>query len=162
MFSLRTCASMAVAAVCVAAASAQTTSMGTAFTYQGRLTAGGLPATAAYDFRFKLFNNDGQADQTAGQIGSANSKEDVPVTQGLFSTVLDFGAVFSGDKRWLQVEVRPGDSTGTYTVLLPRVEITGTPYANGLELPFPANQVPAGGPNVFPINTDDARAGLFR
>lgn len=161
MLSFRHTAAVAIVASMSAGALAQT-QMGTAFTYQARLSDGGSLQTAPYDLRFKLFNNDGQADQTTGQIGPANTRDDVPVSQGLFSVVLDFGAVFAGDKRWLQVEIRPGDSNGEYTVLLPRVEITGTPYANGLELPFAALQIPAGGANVFSITTDDARAGLFK
>lgn len=161
MIEMRNVAAAAIVAALCAQAGAQT-AMGTAFTYQARLSDAGALTTMDYDLRFKLFNNNGEADQTTGQIGADNVRDDVPVTQGLFSVVLDFGAVFTGQKRWLQIEVRPGDSSGAYTTLLPRVEITGTPYANGLELPFAAQQVPAGGANIFSITTDDARAGLFR
>lgn len=45
---------------------------------------------------------------------------------------LDFGSsVFTGDARWLEVGVRPGDMNdpNIYTVLTPRQEVTPTPYA---------------------------------
>ena len=48
---------------------------GTAFTYQGRLTDGGSPASGAYDLRFTLFDA-----ATAGSpVGSAITNEDVAV-----------------------------------------------------------------------------------
>jgi hypothetical protein len=67
---------------------AQTTS----FTYQGKLTDAGTAANGIFDFEFRLF------DATAGgaQIGSTVSRNDVPVTDGIFSVVLDFGAAIEG------------------------------------------------------------------
>jgi hypothetical protein len=100
--------------------------LGTAFTYQGRLTDGGSPANGTYDFQFKLYD----AASSGTQVGSTVTKEDVTVTDGLFTVELDFGSgVFTGDARYLEIGVRPGSSTGTYTTLSPRQALTATPYA---------------------------------
>jgi hypothetical protein len=111
------------AALCVPAAAQPPA--GTAFSYQGRLADAGTPANGPYDFEFRLF------DAPAGgtQVGPAVAKNDVTVTAGLFTTGLDFGpASFVGFARWLQVAVRPGASTGPYTVI-GRQELQPTPNA---------------------------------
>lgn len=96
------------------------------FTYQGLLTDGGVPASGAYDFRFRLYD----APNGGLQVGATLSKGDIQVKEGYFSVVLNFGATaFFGQARWLEVAVRPGSSTGTYTVLSPRQALTATPYA---------------------------------
>ncbi len=100
--------------------------VGTRFTYQGTLRLSGDRAQGPYDFRFKLFS------QSAGgsQLGSTQTKNDLPVTDGLFATELDFGQTpIDGDDIFLQIEVRDGASTGAYTILSPRQRINATPYA---------------------------------
>jgi hypothetical protein len=63
-------------------------------------------------------------------VGSTDFHEDVAVADGLFTLVLDFGTgVFDGNERYLEVSVRPGDSTGSYTVLGSRQLLTAAPYA---------------------------------
>jgi hypothetical protein len=82
--------------------------VGSGFTYQGRLTDSGSPANAAYDFQFLLY------DTLAGgsQIGATQTIGDLAVTNGLFTTTMDFGATaFDGNARWLEIQVRPGVST---------------------------------------------------
>ena len=70
----------------------------TAFTYQGKLVDDCCPATGIYDFVFKLFDN--AEPGTSGQIGGAFAVNAVPVTNGLFTTPLDFGAApFNGGAR---------------------------------------------------------------
>ena len=101
------------------------TPLGTAFTYQGRLTAGGTPATGAYDLQLVLFD----AATGGAAVGSVLIRDDVTVSSGLFTVSLDFGAVFTGAKRWLEVRVRPGASTGGYTTLVPRQELSPAPNA---------------------------------
>lgn len=65
----------------------------TAFTYQGRLTDGGAPASGLYDLQFKLFD----AATGGNQVGATLTRDDVNVTNGAFSTSLDFGgAAFPG------------------------------------------------------------------
>jgi hypothetical protein len=78
--------------------------MDTGFTYQGRLTDGDSLANGDYDFEFKLYD----AASNGTQVGSTVTKEDVTVTDGLFTVQLDFGAeVFTGDARWLEIGVGP-------------------------------------------------------
>jgi hypothetical protein len=102
---------------------------GNAFTYQGYLEDGSSPANGKYDFQFNLYN-----DLTGGsQVGSAVTKDNVTVTNGLFSVALDFGSVFDGTGLWLEAGVRPGSSTGSYVILSPRQEITPAPYALSLK-----------------------------
>jgi hypothetical protein len=109
--------------------------LGTAFTYQGRLTDGAGLASGTYDLRFTLFDV-----ATGGSgVGSPVTRDDVTVSKGLFTVSLDFGAAFAGSKRWLQVEVSP-HGTNTYTVLSPRQELTPTPNAL-----FSANAATVGG-----------------
>ena len=98
----------------------------TSFTYQGRLNDGGNPANGSYDFEFKLYS----AADGGYKVGSTVSKGDVAVSDGLFTVELDFGSDrFTGDARWLEIDVRPGSSTGAYTTLTPRQALTATPYA---------------------------------
>ena len=98
---------------------------GTAFTYQGQLSAGGAPANGDYDFTFALFNN---SSTNAGQVGGTLTKFDVGVTNGLFTLNLDFGPVFAGNAAWLAVGVRSNGGAG-FTALSPLQELTPTPYA---------------------------------
>jgi hypothetical protein len=116
--------------------------VGTVFTYQGRLTDAGNPATGAYDLQLALFD----AASGGAQIGSTLTRDDVAVTNGLFTVSLDFGAVFAGSKRWLEIRVRPGASTGAYTPLAGRQELTPSPnasFASGVPWAGVANK-PAG------------------
>jgi hypothetical protein len=100
--------------------------LGTEFTYQGRLLDGDSPAEGDYDFRFILYD----AQSGGSQVGSVEALEDVTVTEGLFTVALDFGsAAFTGQARWLEIGVRPWDSTGDFTTLTPRQELTAAPYA---------------------------------
>ncbi|HET9317352.1 MAG TPA: hypothetical protein VFQ51_17305, partial [Vicinamibacteria bacterium] len=77
------------------------------------------------DFQFVL------RDAPAGgaQVGPTLTLDDVVVTDGLFTVPLDFGAAFGGARRWLEMAVRPGASTGAYTPLGPRQELTPSPNA---------------------------------
>ena len=51
---------------------------------------------------------------------------------GYFTVALNFADYFDGATRWLEVEVRPGASTGNYTPLTPRTSLTGVPFTLGL------------------------------
>src|ERR1044072_4906258 len=108
----------------VAKAFAQTT----AFTYQGKLTDAGSPASGNYDLQFKLF--DTATVGTGAQQGATLVRNPVAVSAGVFSVQLDFGAnVFGGADRYLEIAVRPVGSASPYTVLAPRQPLTSTPYA---------------------------------
>ncbi len=101
------------------------TTQSTAFAYQGRLDDGGKPANAVYDFQFVLYT----AAVGGAQVGSIVTRDDLAVSNGLFSVSLDFGSVFTGAARFLEVGVRPGTSTGSYTALSPRSELLAAPWA---------------------------------
>ena len=99
-------------------------SLGTAFTYQGRLNAGGGLANGIYDFTFSLFATNANGTAIAGPVTNAL----VGVTNGLFTTTVDFGNSFNGARNWLEIAVSPSGSN-TFTTLAPRQPITPTPYA---------------------------------
>ena len=82
------------------------TPVGTAFTYQGQLKDAGVPANGTYDLQFKLWD----AATAGGQVGTTNTLVNTPVASGLFTVSLDFGAQFTGSRRWLEIGVRPGGS----------------------------------------------------
>src|SRR5262245_14378809 len=108
---------------------------GTAFTYQGRLMDGGVPADGQYDMWFRLYGSE----SATIILGTPVTLDNVQVTNGLFSVPLNFGSEFPGTERWLGISVRPGASTGSYTPLSPRQELTPTPYAitaENLAIPF--------------------------
>ena len=104
--------------------------VGTAVTYQGRLTDVNSPAEGFYDFEFELY------DQDAGgnQFGNTVARDEVEVINGYFTALLDFVTdpnVFNGDLRWLAIAVRPGASGDPcdFATLSPRQEVTPAPYA---------------------------------
>ena len=102
---------------------------GTAFTYQGKLTDNGNPASGEYDFQFKLF--DTATVGTGTQIGSLVAVSNVTVSTGILTVQLDFGACatcFNGAARFLEIAVKP-TSGSTFTTLSPRQPITANPYA---------------------------------
>jgi hypothetical protein len=101
-----------------AIASAQTTE----FTYQGQLTSSSALASGSFDFEFALFDGGGT------QIGSTITRSGVPVTNGVFTVNLDFGAGFPGATRFLEIRVRPAGG-GSFTTLTPRQPVTSTPYS---------------------------------
>jgi hypothetical protein len=102
--------------------------VGTSFTYQGRLKDAGSLANGEYDFQFTLHDAPTADSPVAGPV----TIENYGVVGGLFTVQLDFGQVFSGDARYLEIGVRPGNSGGSYTSLTPRQELTPAPYALAL------------------------------
>jgi len=102
-----------------------TSTIGTAFTYQGSLSQGGHPANGYYDFIFKLY--DTQDIGTGALFGDFERYEKL-VSDGLFTIELDFGDIFDGRAFWIEVSVRPS-SGEEYTLLIPRQAVTATPYA---------------------------------
>jgi hypothetical protein len=95
--------------------------VGTAFTYQGRLTDGGAPANGNYEFRFYLWAEEGKTTLLGTYPGTGTVS--VNVEDGYFTTTLDFGVgIFDGDECWLEIEVNG-------SLLAPLQSITPTPYA---------------------------------
>lgn len=112
--------SLILIAVIGAAASAQTTE----FTFQGSLKDGATLATGNYDFEFALFN----ALAAGGQIGATLPRNNVVVTNGIFSVRLDFGSQFPGANRFMEIRVRQAGA-GVFTTLTPRSQINSSPYS---------------------------------
>ena len=98
---------------------------GTVFTYQGRLNTGTNPVTGLFDLRFHLYDS-----SSGGSIlGGPVTNTAVPVTNGLFTVLVDFGpGVFTGGNNWLQIGVRTNGSAA-FASLSPRNQVTPTPYA---------------------------------
>ncbi|MHC4087989.1 MAG: autotransporter outer membrane beta-barrel domain-containing protein [Planctomycetota bacterium] len=122
---------VALGMVCSRAEISEAAPMGTAWTYQGRLMDANGPADGLYDLQFTLYDD---ANTIIGnKIGSDANWPDVDVIDGYFTVVLDFNDpnAFMGDSRWLEVVVRPGDSNdeNDFVALIPRHEVTPTPYA---------------------------------
>ena len=97
---------------------------GTGFTYQGLLKQNGSPVTGSCNSSFKLFD----AISGGSQKGLTHTPV-LTVTNGLFTTQLDFGNQFTGDARWLDVTVDCGRGAVTLT---PRQALTAVPYAIAL------------------------------
>jgi len=113
--------------VCLLALSHVGSAQTTTFSYQGKFDDGGTPATGTYDFTFRLFDSP----SGGSQIGSNVIRNDVQVTAGIFTVLLDFGSspFTSLAAGHLEIEVRPGASTGAYTTLAPRQQLAAAPYA---------------------------------
>src|SRR5688500_13615148 len=99
--------------------SAQTTEI----TYQGHLQNGGTPANGSYELELRLFDS-----LTGGlQVGQPITTT-VPVTNGIFTVQADFGSVFPGADRFLEIQVRVTGG-GAYTLLNPRQRVNSAPYS---------------------------------
>ena len=133
--------------------------MGTAFSYQGRLIDANNAADGLYDFQFKLFDDPNVS--IGRQVGSTIDINELDVLDGYFTAVLNFGtSAFTGDARWLQIGVRPGEleDSNAYTPLLPRQEVTPTPYAIYAQNASADNDWMVSGDNMYSIPT--GRVGI--
>jgi trimeric autotransporter adhesin len=127
---------------------------GTAFTYQGRLNANGAPANGTYDLTFARFENPTGGGALLGPI--TNSA--VSVSNGLFTTVLDFGpynADAYGRGRWLEISVRTNGS-GPLAILGPRQLMTPAPSA--IYASYAGGPPPGGGFNADLLDGFDSAA----
>ncbi len=100
--------------------------LGTGFTYQGRLEDGNLPANGLFDFSFRLY--DAETGGTSVGLPPIVSTNLVATSNGVFSVDLDFGAVFNGDRRWLDISVNT-NLARPLSALIPRQSLHATPYA---------------------------------
>lgn len=99
---------------------------GTAFTYQGVLSAAGSPASGQYEMTFTLFD----AVTNGNVIGAGQTLGPVTVTNGQFTVALDFGTgAFTGAPRWLELSVNLFGSDMIPTTLTPRQPVLAAPYA---------------------------------
>jgi hypothetical protein len=108
-------------------ASPQAASIDSAFTYQGYLSVDGTPADGPYDIRSILYN----AEVGGSQIGNILTNQNVSVHHGLVHTTLDFGPdLFDGQPLWLELALRPGDTSTPFVPLSPRQPLRPAPYAS--------------------------------
>ena len=96
----------------------------TAFTYQGNLSLGGAPANGSFDFQFTLFSVPTGGSAVALGVAVNN----VMVTNGNFSVLVNFGNQFPGAERWLEIRVRSAGQ-GSFTILAPRQFVGSSPYS---------------------------------
>jgi hypothetical protein len=99
----------------------------TAFTYEGHLSLAGGAVNGFYDFQFSLYDA-----LTGGhQLGPVNARLSVPVVNGVFRVTLDFGALFDGSPRWLEIALRDAAVVPPmrFITLSPRQEVTPSPQA---------------------------------
>lgn len=94
----------------------------TAFTYQGQLNADGMLANGTYEFTFTLYDA-----ATAGSVVGSPIQQSISVINGVFTTDLDFGAVFAGQQEWLDIQV--GTTTLNEQPLSARQPINAVPVA---------------------------------
>ena len=121
-------AALLIACLCSATAVAQP--LTTAFTFQGQVQDSGQPVTGAFDVRFRLYD----AAIGGAQVGPTLCVNDLTVSDGRLATLLDFGAVFAGSRRYMEMDIRAdtglacANATG-FTTLAPRSEVTAAPNA---------------------------------
>src|SRR5262245_7829870 len=97
--------------------------LGTAFTFQGRLDEAGRPANGTYYLHFELYD----APSNGNRVGTQPTNT-VNVANGVFTVDLDFGSTaFTGEARWLQVNVRTNGGVGFD--LSPRTAVAPAPNA---------------------------------
>ena len=136
--------------------------LGTAFTYQGKLASGTNAANGSYDLKFTLYDALSSGSVVAGPLTNAATG----VTNGLFTVALDFGAVFDGSARWLEIGVRTNGS-GTFTTLAPRQALTPAPYSlfasNTATLggQSPSYYAPASGSAAYVAKSGDTMTGAL-
>src|SRR5205823_3864097 len=83
-----------------------------------------------YDLRFRLYD----AALGGNQIGSTLCSDNISVADGLFTASLDFGPQFTGQQRFLEIEVRADTglncaNAAGFTILGPRQPLTAAPNA---------------------------------
>ncbi len=133
----------------------------TAFTYQGELNAGNQPANGLHDLRLRLF--DAQSDGT--QVGVTMCINNVQVTNGKFSTLIDFGPQFTTiAPRFLEIIVRadigqPCSEDLGYVTLSPRQRLTATPFANHARSAFTL-AAQDGSPTNAVLVDNDGKVGI--
>lgn len=123
------------AAILLAGAAQAQVPVGSAFTYQGRLTDGAGPADGPYDLSFHLWRHPTSTD-VLDHVAGPICVDNVNVVDGLFSVDLDFGAAsFNGEARWLSIGVRPDNTPGNcgtatgHAGLSPRQRLAPAPFS---------------------------------
>jgi hypothetical protein len=133
----------------------------TAFTYQGELTDGAAPANGTYDLRFALYDSE----SGGNQIGPLLCVDDLAITNGRFTVQLDFGSVFDGQQRYLEIMVRADagwncDNSSGFTTLSPRMSLTAAPVAS-FALAAASSTTLNGQPATFYTNASNLTSGTI-
>jgi len=98
----------------------------TQFPYYGNFPNSVTPATGTYDLEVRLFD----AQDNGNQVGSTLTFSGVPVKNGSFAVLLDFGATpFSGADRFIEISERRSDTSDAFVAPSPRQKILSVPYA---------------------------------
>lgn len=133
----------------------------TAFTYQGDLKNGTTNVNGPYDLRLRLYD----AASAGNQIGTVQCANNVPVSEGKFTTTIDFGQQFvSTAPRYLEIDIRadtgsPCTDVFGYVTLTPRQLITPTPRATAASVAN-ALSAPDGSPAPALVVDNDGRIGI--
>lgn len=110
--------------------------LGTGFTYQGELKKNGVPLNGTCNMTFSIWDS---LSNLTGQIGSSEAINNIVVTNGRFTAVLNSGGAFGAnaykaEARWLQTAVQClGDVS---PVTLTRMPITAVPQAQFAAAPW--------------------------
>jgi len=106
------------------------TELGDQFTYQGQLKINNSPYTGNCDMKFTVWNGD---PDSGGYSTETTEPTVVPVTEGLFTTLIDFeyDLIFVGDNRAIEPQVRCPTGSGSF-VSLGVQSIYAVPYALSL------------------------------
>ena len=100
--------------------------LGTEFIYAGHLNGPGGPASGSYDLTFAL-----NLAVSGGVPVASVTNLNVAVSNGLFSTSVDFGpGFFNGTAYWLQIGVRSNGVAGGFAPLAPRQALSPAPNAS--------------------------------
>jgi hypothetical protein len=106
----------------------QVQELGTEFTFQGQIKQNGTGITGNADIRLTVYQEPAGGNPVTSPITLAN----VSVSNGIFTQTLDFGPMFEGFAKFVQIEVRFPAGSGNYTSLSPRQPLLAVPYAMGL------------------------------
>jgi hypothetical protein len=110
------------------------------------VTNGGSPANGSNDLRFTLYTTN-----SGGVPLGTNTLINQPVNNGVFVVELDFGDVFDGSGRWLEIAARPGGSANPFSPTYPRQKLTAAPYAAYANNGMPPGAITAFGGTNPPI-----------
>ena len=113
------------AALTLSLAGNELRAQGTVFTYQGRLNNNNGPVGGNFDLTFQLYDSVANGNVVTAPLTNSPTT----VSNGLFTVLLDFGNVFNGNARWLEIGVRTNGFPNAFTLLVPRQPLTPTPYA---------------------------------
>lgn len=144
-------------------AAGETQAQSTSFNYRGQLQQGGQPASGNFDLRFRAYSV-----LTGGSpVATAACADNVAVSNGQFSTTIDFGGTIlaTSGQLYLEIDVRSdaGQTCGSgagYVTLAPRQLLTPSPRAVHANTAW-ALAAPDGAPNpaVFVDNAGQVGIG---